>query len=75
MNAGGGRDIKIGVNNKDNGIISRNLIKYIEQRDRFKIINLKEKEINSFISKEKVDCVIVIPQDFSKEVYNNNIKK
>ncbi|AVQ46049.1 ABC transporter permease [Clostridium botulinum] len=75
MNTSGGRDLKIGINNKDTGIISKKLIKYVEKRDRFKIVNLEEKEINNFISKEKVDCVIVIPQDFSEEVYNNNIKK
>jgi len=75
MNTSGGRDIKIGINNKDTGIISKKLIKYVEKRDRFKIVNLDEKEINNFISKEKVDCVIVIPKDFSEEVYNNNIKK
>ncbi|KOR25334.1 ABC transporter permease [Clostridium sp. L74] len=75
MNTSGGRDIKIGINNKDTGIISKKLIKYVEKRDRFKITNLEEKEINNFISKEKVDCVIVIPQDFSEDVYNNNIKK
>ncbi|EKO1913316.1 ABC transporter permease [Clostridium botulinum] len=75
MNTSGGRDIKIGINNKDTGIISKKLIKYVEKRDRFKIVNLEEKEINNFISKEKVDCVIVIPKDFSEEVYNNNIKK
>ncbi|APH14936.1 ABC-2 type transporter family protein [Clostridium sporogenes] len=75
MNTSGGRDIKIGINNKDTGIISKKLIKYVEKRDRFKIVNVEEKEINNFISKEKVDCVIVIPQDFSEEVYNNNIKK
>lgn len=66
----GTSDLNIGVTNKDSGSISQEFIEAVEENRRYKITEVEESEINSFIASRKVDCLIYIPENFSQNIYN-----
>lgn len=68
----GNSNLKVGIVNKDNGIISQNMIKYLENTGKFQNIPIKEEEISDKVVNKKVDLALVIPENFEKGIYNNN---
>lgn len=71
---GGSGQLRIGVVDKDGSLISADLINSLEKTDKFKVVFLKEDEINDKVSKGKVDSAIVIPQRFEEEILKGNPK-
>jgi ABC-2 type transport system permease protein len=69
---GGSGQLRIGVVDKDESIISQDLINSLGKTDKFKVIFLKEDEINDKISKGKVDSAIIIPQGFGEKLIKDN---
>ncbi|MCB2295989.1 ABC transporter permease [Clostridium algoriphilum] len=68
--------LKVGIDNKaTNGIIAKDFVAALNGQDKFKIQTVKEEEINDLVVEGKVDCVITIPADFDRSVYNAKINK
>jgi len=73
-NVGSGKT-QIGILNKDKGMFSKDLIASIEKKEDFKVLMVEEKDIKDKVSTGKLDCAIVIPEDFSDNIYNNSFKE
>ncbi|WP_163194154.1 ABC transporter permease [Clostridium thermarum] len=69
------RTTKIGIYNQDQGDLGGELASNIAAIEKFKAIEVKEEEINDLVQSQKVDCVIVIPTDFSEKLYKGNSVK
>lgn len=70
----GGSIVKMGIVNKDGGVLSKNMVKYLEETGKFKGISIEEKDISEKVVNKKVDLAIIIPQDFQESIYTNNFK-
>ncbi|SHH84987.1 ABC transporter permease [Clostridium grantii] len=71
----GSRETLIGLSNKDNEILSYDMIEYLEATGKFTFVEIKEAEINEKVAKGDVDLVLTIPKGFTDSVYNNEIKE
>jgi len=71
----GSRNIKLGINDKEDSVLSKNLIEELKGSDKYTITNIDDNIINSSVVNGKVDCVLVIPSDFSKSIYNKSFKE
>lgn len=67
--------IKIGVFDKDNTMLSNDMIDAINLRDNFKTIAVSEDQIKELVLDQKVDCVMVIPESFQSGIYNGKEEK
>lgn len=64
----------IGLNNKDESVLSKDMIDYLSSTKKFKFINVADDEIKDSVAKRNVDCVIVFPKDFTKSIYDRSFK-
>lgn len=62
--------IKIGVLDKDNTVLSNDMIDTINLKGNFKTIAVLEDQIKEVVLEQKVDCVMVIPESFQSGIYN-----
>lgn len=74
MGGDGSSKVRMGIVNKDNSILSENMVKYLEGTGRFENIPIKEDEISEKVVNKKVDLAIIIPENFEESIYNNNYK-
>lgn len=65
----------IGIVNKDNGLLSIDMIKSLQNSEKFKIVGLTEGNINNSVIKGDVDCAIIIPKGFSDNIIGDNVPK
>lgn len=65
--------VRIGIYDKDNGTLSNDMLEYLKNTDKFKIMYIKEDEINDKVSGREVDCVLVIPEDFEEKIYQGTV--
>ncbi|WP_373898227.1 ABC transporter permease [Haloimpatiens sp. FM7315] len=62
-------NIKIGVYNKENSYITKDMVANIDKNEKFKVIVFKdEKELKNKISEGKLTCGFIIPNDFSSKL-------
>lgn len=66
--------IKIALVNNDSSELSANMIKYLETTGSFQFVNAKNEQITDLVTKRKVDCAIIIPDDFEETIINGNFK-
>lgn len=71
----GSRNIRLGISDEENSVLSKNLIEDLKESDKYTITNISSSNINSSVVDGKVDCVLVIPSDFSKSIYNKSFKE
>jgi ABC-2 type transport system permease protein len=71
----GSSNIRLGINDKEGSTLSKDLIKKLKESGNFKITDIGNNNVNSSVMNEKVDCVLVIPSDFSKSIYNKSFKE
>jgi ABC-2 type transport system permease protein len=64
----------IGLNNKDENVLSKDMIDYLSSTKKFKFINVGNEEIKDSVAKRNVDCAIVFPKDFTKSIYDESFK-
>jgi ABC-2 type transport system permease protein len=69
-NTGSGA-LKIGIIDKDNSVLSRDMTKAIDINEKFETINIHEEKINSEITSGNIDCAVIMPSGFEKDVYSN----
>ncbi|MCY6369647.1 ABC transporter permease [Clostridium ganghwense] len=74
MNGGGSAKIKIGVVDKDNSIISTDMVKYLESTGKFESVYINEANIDGKVVNREVNLAIIIPESFSEEIYNNKLE-
>lgn len=67
--------LRIGIVNKDNGSLSMDMIKSLQNSEKYKIIALTERNLNNTVAKGDVDCAIVIPEEFSNSIIADNVPK
>ncbi|MDI6619793.1 MAG: ABC transporter permease [Clostridiales bacterium] len=67
--------LKIGIINKDNSSLSQDMIKSFQTTNKYKIITLKDDEINSVVAKGDVDCAFTIPEGYSRSLMSGNVPK
>lgn len=70
-------NVKLGVYDKDNSEASRNFISKLSGSKYFKIVSYagSDGEVNELLDRGIVQCVVVIPVDFSKDIsLNKNVK-
>lgn len=74
---GGGNNysIRIGIVNKDNGIISAALLKDLKSRDQFTISEIDESQMNDNITANKLDCAFVVPEAFTDRFIAGDTQK
>lgn len=71
----GSSSMSLGVIDKDKSVISSDMVSSLSKGDKFKVTAVAENEIDSSITSEKVDCVLVIPRGFADGIYNGNTKQ
>ncbi|WP_139905402.1 ABC transporter permease [Clostridium thermarum] len=67
--------IRIGIYNQDQGKLGSELASNIAAVEKFKAIEVNEEGINDLVQSQKVDCVIIIPTDFSEKLYKGKSAK
>lgn len=72
--AGSGR-LKIGIENKDGGKLSQNLIDNLKTEEKISVITVKAEDIKKDIIKENIDLAITIPEDFTEAMYKGEDSK
>jgi ABC-2 type transport system permease protein len=70
----GARNVKIGVLDKSKSTLSVDLIENIKENNKFKVSSVEEVNINNHITSGKLDTVLVIPENFDEDIYNNSLK-
>lgn len=73
-NAGSG-SVHIGIIDNDRSALAGDFVQSISQQQTRKVTVMTEGEKESQISTGKVECVLVIPEGFSKGIYNRNLKQ
>lgn len=67
--------VKVGIVNKDGGVLASDYISSLQKNERFKVSNIDEGEVNNSISTRKLDCVVEIPKDFEKSIHDGSLKE
>ncbi|KAJ51815.1 ABC-2 type transport system permease protein [Clostridium tetanomorphum] len=65
----------IGIDNKDEKILSKDMIEYLRSTKKFKFIKVEDGDIKDVVAKRDVDCAIVFPEDFTQSIYDGNFKE
>lgn len=67
------KHVKIAVYDQEKSQLSRDFINSLLQSEYFDLVDLvsSEKEINRYLDDKLAQCVIVIPDDLSKQIYSN----
>lgn len=73
-NAGSGK-IRLAVNDNEASILSKDLVNNLKANDKFVVSSINSQDINSSVSNGKVDCVLVIPSDFSEGIHKNTLNE
>jgi ABC-2 type transport system permease protein len=60
---------KVGIYNQDKGPLGKELAESIAAVEKFNTIEVKGEEINDLVQSQKVDCVIILPENFSENLY------
>jgi ABC-2 type transport system permease protein len=66
---------RIGIYNSDGGILAKDLIESLKGSEKFHIEMVEEKNINDSVSKGKIDCVLIIPDNFTESIYSGKKKE
>ncbi|WP_315116203.1 ABC transporter permease [uncultured Clostridium sp.] len=66
--------VNVGLINKDNQVLSNDMIEYLKSTKRFKFITGSEDELKDMIGDRKIECIMIIPEDFTKNIYEENPK-
>lgn len=74
MAGDGPSSVKMGIVNKDGGVLSKDMIKYLEDTGKFEGISIDEKDVSEKVVNKKIDLAIIIPKDFEENIYNNSFK-
>lgn len=74
MNGNGNSKVKIGVVDKDNSILSVDMLKYLKSTGKFENITISEGSIDEKVVNKEVSLAIIIPEDFSENIYNNKLE-
>ncbi|MBD5640260.1 ABC transporter permease [Clostridium botulinum] len=75
LNASGTSYSKIGVVDLNESYLSKDMIKSIDSKKNFVVVKVSKNNMNKQLLDKKVDCVVVIPKDFHKEIIEGNFKK
>lgn len=67
------KHVKIAIYDQEKSQLSRDFINSLLQSEYFELIEMidSEKEINRYLDDKIAQCVIVIPNDLSKQIYSN----
>lgn len=68
----GQSNIRVGINDKDGSVISKELVQEIKSNKRFTVYELNELYLKENISDGKIDVGISIPEGFQNDVIKNN---
>ena len=66
--------VNIGIVDKDSSKLSINMIEYLRNTEDFIIEEIDEEDAESLISTRTKDVVLVIPDEFEANIYNNQVK-
>ena len=71
------KNIKIAVYDRDHSYLSREFISSLSSTENFTLAGyiFKDSDIKQVLDEKKAQCVIVIPDDFSENVYSNSPAK
>ncbi len=75
LNASGASYSKIGVVDLNESYLSKDMIKSIDAKKNFVVVKVSKDNMNRLLLDKKVDCVVVIPKDFYKDIIDGNLKK
>ncbi|WP_434305111.1 ABC transporter permease [Clostridium botulinum] len=75
LNASGTSYSKIGVVDLNESYLSKDMIQSIDSKKNFVVVKVSKNNMNKQLLDKKVDCVVVIPKDFHKEIIEGNFKK
>ncbi|WP_454053905.1 ABC transporter permease [Clostridium sp. Marseille-Q7071] len=64
----------IGVINKDNETLSKDMISYLENTKRFSLLSIEESEVKDKVTKGEISYAIIIPKDFENSIIENEPK-
>ncbi|MFD3156235.1 ABC transporter permease [Haloimpatiens sp. FM7330] len=75
LNNTGASYTKVGIVNLNNTYLSKDMIKSIDENKNFIIREVEEEKIENNLLNKRVDCVLVIPKNFDKSIYEGNLKQ
>ena len=67
--------LRVGVADNDKSVLSADLKGVLQGREGFTVSNVAEDEINKKLLESKLDTAIIIPEGFSKSIYDGQVKK
>ncbi|GAA0730544.1 ABC transporter permease [Clostridium malenominatum] len=67
--------ISVGLINKDNKVLSKDMVDYLEGTERFNFITINEAELKNMLSKRNIECAVVIPEDFTESIYEGKASR
>lgn len=73
-NVGSG-SLRLGVLNRDNSVLTADLIASLGGENRFKITGIDESALDNAVTTGRLDCVLIIPRGFGAGVINNHMPR
>ena len=67
--------VSMGVVNKDNTEISRDMLKYLDSTEKFKIVPLNEENLEEKVSSGDLQFALIIPENMKVKILNKDIGK
>ncbi|EYE88083.1 multidrug ABC transporter ATP-binding protein [Fervidicella metallireducens AeB] len=69
------KPLYIGVVDKDNTELSRELITSVEKNKKFIVKIIDEDEVNNMVTSNRIDCSLIIPKGYEHDVLNKELKE
>ena len=67
--------IKIAVYDEDKSTLSKDLINYLGNKDKFKVFTIDKKDIDKALLNQEVDSVVVLNKGFQESLIDNKFSK
>lgn len=67
--------VTLGVVNRDNGILSGDMIAFMRQSGNFKIKEIEESKVKETLLSGEAAGILVVPEGFSDGIYRNKLQK
>jgi ABC-2 type transport system permease protein len=68
---GGGGSVNIGIVDKDQSALSKDMVEAMSKENKFKLTVVAEKDQDKKLTSGELDSILIIPSGFSDRIYNN----
>lgn len=64
------KPLNVGIIDMDNSSLSEDMVKAIDEKNSFIVEKIKMDDMKDFVTKHKIDCAVIIPSGYEKDIFN-----